>query len=86
MSPRRFKSMLVVVLALGAFAALVATAPAAMRSDKINKNLCETTGGGKLSAYGQGYKRCSACDVFIKTDGARCPCCKLPLRVKKRFG
>ena len=48
MSPRRFKSMLVVVLALGAFAALVATAPAAMRSDKINKNLCETTGGGKF--------------------------------------
>ena len=48
MSPLRFKSMLVVVLALGAFAALVATAPAAMRSDKINKNLCETTGGGKF--------------------------------------
>ena len=48
MSPRRSKSMLVVVLALGAFAALVATAPAAMRSDKINKNLCETTGGGKF--------------------------------------
>ena len=53
------------------------------------KGVCarlETTGGGKLSAYGQGYKRCSACDVFIKTDSARCPCCKLPLRTKKRFG
>ena len=48
MSALRFKSMLVVVLSLGAFAALVATAPAAMRSDKINKNLCETTGGGKF--------------------------------------
>jgi len=40
--------MLVVVVALGAFAALVAAAPAKMRSDRISKNLCETTGGGKF--------------------------------------
>jgi hypothetical protein len=40
--------MLIVVVSLGAFAALVAAAPGAMRSNKINKNLCETTGGGKF--------------------------------------
>jgi uncharacterized membrane protein YgcG len=40
--------MLIVVVSLGAFAALVAVAPGAMRSNKINKNLCETTGGGKF--------------------------------------
>ncbi|MEW5840441.1 MAG: hypothetical protein AB1753_05495 [Thermoproteota archaeon] len=45
----------------------------------------ETTGGGKRSAYGQGYKRCSSCGVFIKVEGMRCPCCKLPLRSKRRF-
>lgn len=53
------------------------------------KGVCsrlETTGGGKFSAYGQGYKRCSSCDIFIKTDDTRCPCCRLPLHVKKRFG
>ena len=52
------------------------------------KGLCdrlETTGGGKHSAYQLGYKRCSACGVFIKTDERRCPCCRLPLRLKKRF-
>lgn len=52
------------------------------------KGLCdrlETTGGGKYSAYQLGYKRCSACGVFIKTDERRCPCCRLPLRLKKRF-
>lgn len=51
------------------------------------KGICarlETTGGGKYSAYTLGYKRCSSCNVFIKTDQRRCPCCKLPLRVKKR--
>jgi uncharacterized membrane protein YgcG len=48
MSPLRSKSILIVVVSLGAFAALVAAAPGAMRSNKINKNLCETTGGGKF--------------------------------------
>jgi hypothetical protein len=51
------------------------------------KGICtrlETTGGGKYSAYTLGYKRCSSCNLFIKTDQKRCPCCKLPLRVKKR--
>lgn len=51
------------------------------------RGLCarlETIGGGKNSAYSLGYKRCSSCDIYIKWDSCRCPCCKLPLRVKKR--
>ncbi|HVX02685.1 MAG TPA: hypothetical protein VHA09_05990 [Nitrososphaera sp.] len=51
------------------------------------RGLCarlETIGGGKYSAYSLGYKRCSSCDIYIKWDSCRCPCCKLPLRVKKR--
>ena len=29
-------------------------------------------------------RRCSECGIYIKFEGPRCPCCKLPLRSKKR--
>lgn len=51
------------------------------------KGLCvryDKIGGGKQSAYQLGYKRCSVCSLYIRFDGIHCPCCKFPLRSKKR--
>lgn len=51
------------------------------------KGICsryDKTGGGKQSAYSLGYKRCSECDLYIRFDGSRCPCCHYPLRSKRR--
>ena len=44
----------------------------------------ESKKGGKYSLYAQNFKRCSECDIYIKYDGNRCPCCKYPLRNKRR--
>ncbi|MFL6402302.1 MAG: hypothetical protein ACJ71M_02325, partial [Nitrososphaeraceae archaeon] len=30
--------------------------------------------------YRTGHKRCKACDIFLKWDGLRCPCCGYKLR------
>ncbi|NOJ32063.1 MAG: hypothetical protein DA329_08000 [Candidatus Nitrosocosmicus sp.] len=51
------------------------------------KGIClryDKVGGGKNSAYAQGYKRCTGCSLYIKYNGIRCPCCNFPLRTKKR--
>ncbi|HET7643622.1 MAG TPA: hypothetical protein VFK40_08950 [Nitrososphaeraceae archaeon] len=40
--------------------------------------------GGKYSLYAQNFKRCTECAIYIKYDGNRCPCCKYPLRNKRR--
>ena len=53
----------------------------------VCKGICHRfriTGGGKHSVYELGFKRCSECGIYIKFAGPRCPCCKLPLRTKKR--
>ncbi len=34
--------------------------------------------------YATGQKRCQSCDVFIRWDGFRCPCCSHILRTKPR--
>lgn len=34
--------------------------------------------------YKQGHKRCSYCGLFLNTQNARCPCCKITLRTKPR--
>ena len=34
--------------------------------------------------YESGYKRCSFCGIFLKTDFIRCPCCNLILRTRSR--
>ena len=34
--------------------------------------------------YDLGHKRCKRCDLFIKWDGLRCPCCRYKLRTKRR--
>lgn len=36
--------------------------------------------GGKI--YTDGVKFCKTCDVFMKIDGYRCPCCKSNVRCK----
>jgi hypothetical protein len=48
MNSNPFKSILVAALSLIALGVLATSAPGAMRSTKINKNLCETSGGGKF--------------------------------------
>ena len=32
--------------------------------------------------YFLGHKRCQICEIFIKWDGTRCPCCSSMLRTK----
>jgi len=44
----------------------------------------EIMGGGKNSAYKNGFKRCTSCGIYIKVQDNRCPCCRQPLRVKRR--
>lgn len=44
----RARSILLTLLAVVSLVALTASADGRMRSDKINKNLCVTTGGGKF--------------------------------------
>lgn len=48
MTSRRTRTLLTCLLALAAVAASTAVAPAAMRSKKIDRNLCRTTGGGRF--------------------------------------
>ncbi|MGD1837922.1 MAG: hypothetical protein ACPKPY_07675 [Nitrososphaeraceae archaeon] len=43
-----------------------------------------TKKGGKESLYKLGFKRCSECDIYIKSSKIRCPCCKYLLRTKGR--
>ncbi len=51
------------------------------------KNICiqyKATGSFVGGRYNLGQKRCQVCDVFIKWDGLRCPCCGFKLRIKPR--
>ncbi len=32
--------------------------------------------------YAEGHKRCVECELFLKCDGMRCPCCDHILRIK----
>ena len=48
-------------------------------------NLCSAYKATKHeheSHYGNGHKRCNECEVFIKWDGAKCPCCGRVLRTR----
>ena len=36
-----------------------------------------------LMKQAQNFKRCSECDIYIKYDGNRCPCCKIHLETKE---
>lgn len=51
------------------------------------KGGCESHRAGKSFAgffYGNGVKRCTICDIYIKWDGLGCPCCGARLRLGKR--
>jgi hypothetical protein len=51
------------------------------------RNICErfkATKEQRGSYYSEGYKRCQICDVFIKWNGIKCPCCGRILRTKPR--
>jgi hypothetical protein len=37
-----------------------------------------------LSRYIIGHKRCRSCDLFLKWEGSRCPCCGFKLRTTPR--
>jgi len=40
-----------------------------------------------VTKYHNGRKRCNTCDVYLKWDGVRCPCCSRILRTRpKHFG
>jgi len=35
--------------------------------------------------YAYGNKRCQHCNLFIKWEGLRCPCCRYQLRTAPRY-
>ena len=47
------------------------------------KGICIRYRAGS-NTYASGYKRCRACDLFMKWDGILCPCCKHKLRARPR--
>jgi hypothetical protein len=38
----------------------------------------------RLSRYLNGQKRCQVCQLYLKWDGTRCPCCSTKLRINPR--
>jgi len=51
------------------------------------KNTCgkyKSKKPGKGGRYSSGQSRCQTCEVYIKYDGAYCPCCGYRLRKKPR--
>jgi len=35
-----------------------------------------------VSKYANGGKRCNHCEIFIKWNGSRCPCCNTVLQIR----
>jgi len=50
------------------------------------KGICLSLDVAKQShgRYAKGWKRCSRCDIYIKWEGLRCPCCSSKLRTMPR--
>ncbi len=36
--------------------------------------------------YSNGHKRCNTCEIYLKTENNKCPCCENLLRTKPRNG
>ncbi|HWP78708.1 MAG TPA: hypothetical protein VNL34_03550 [Candidatus Nitrosotenuis sp.] len=39
---------------------------------------------GEISLKYNGQKRCGVCDVYMRWDGVKCPCCRSVLHVRPR--
>jgi hypothetical protein len=46
-----------------------------------HRHIAQERSGGR---YANGQKRCQVCQIYMKWDGLRCPCCKSKLRSKSR--
>lgn len=49
------------------------------------KNICieyRVKKSYQSSYYEDGLKRCTQCEVFIRCNSTRCPCCGVSLRIK----
>ena len=50
----------------------------------VCKDQCKNYDTCKKSSYSLGFKHCTTCEVYIKWEGIRCPCCCFKLRTKSR--
>jgi hypothetical protein len=50
------------------------------------KGICHRHRGQERSGgrYANGQKRCQVCQIYMKWDRLRCPCCRFKLRTKSR--
>ena len=39
---------------------------------------------GSFGRYATGQKRCQICNIFLRWDGLRCPCCGCKVRTRPR--
>ena len=46
-----------------------------------HRHRAQERSGGR---YANGQKRCQVCQIYMKWDGLRCPCCRSRLRTKSR--
>jgi hypothetical protein len=44
-----------------------------------HRHRAQERSGGR---YANGQKRCQVCQIYMKWDGLRCPCCRSRLRTK----
>jgi hypothetical protein len=46
-----------------------------------HRHRAQERSGGR---YANGQKRCQVCQIYMKCDGLRCPCCRSKLRTRSR--
>ena len=60
--------------------------------DKTNLMVCvgicqkykSSKSNSHITKYDNGRKRCNTCDIYMKWDGIRCPCCNRVLRIRPK--
>lgn len=50
------------------------------------KGRCENEYKGTHAGYIEGKKRCTVCEIYLKTTDTRCYCCNNRLRTKPQCG
>ena len=56
-------------------------------NNMVCKGICtryKTPKPSRVGRFTDGQKKCRICDIFIKYDGYRCPCCNYILRTSPR--